>query len=96
MADADGDPSAYQKLFGKLFAKDNPAKDNPAKDNPAPATPAAEAAVVPEPVKLAHAASTVSPKPAAKAHAVKTAKVEARAEAKPTLRKGEAEGKAKP
>ena len=96
VADADGDPSAYQKLFGKLFAKDNPAKDNPAKDNPAPATPAAEAAVVPEPVKLAHAASTVSPKPAAKAHAVKTAKVEARAEAKPTLRKGEAEGKAKP
>ncbi|MGT2480098.1 L,D-transpeptidase family protein [Methylobacterium oryzae CBMB20] len=91
VADADGDPSAYQKLFGKLFAKDNPAKDNPA-----PATPAAEAAVVPEPVKLAHAASTVSPKPAAKAHAVKTAKVEARAEAKPTLRKGEAEGKAKP
>jgi murein L,D-transpeptidase YafK len=92
VADADGDPSAYQKLFGKLFAKDNPAP-------PAPATPAVDATVVPEPVKLAHAAEKVSPKPV-KAHAVKTAKVEAKvegkAETKPALRKGEPEGKAKP
>jgi murein L,D-transpeptidase YafK len=91
VADADGDPSAYQKLFGKLFAKDNPAPT-------APPTPAVDAAVVPEPVKLAHAAETASPKPAAKAHAVRTAKVEAKteakADAKPALRKGD--DKAKP
>ncbi|KOX60803.1 murein L,D-transpeptidase YafK [Methylobacterium fujisawaense] len=89
VADADGDPSSYQKLFGQLFAKDKPA---PA----APPTPAVDAAVVPEPVKLAHAAEKVAPK-AAKAHAVKTAKVEGKidgkAEAKPALRKGEPEGR---
>ncbi|AIQ90019.1 MULTISPECIES: murein L,D-transpeptidase family protein [Methylobacterium] len=97
VADADGDPSSYQKLFGQLFAKDKPA---PA----APPTPAVDAAVVPEPVKLAHAAEKVAPK-AAKAHAVKTAKVEGKidgkaeakaegkVEAKPALRKGEPEGR---
>ncbi|MGX9980517.1 L,D-transpeptidase family protein [Methylobacterium fujisawaense] len=89
VADADGDPSSYQKLFGQLFAKDKPA---PA----APPTPAVDAAVVSEPVKLAHAAEKVAPK-AAKAHAVKTAKVEGKidgkAEAKPALRKGEPEGR---
>ncbi|MFF9551710.1 L,D-transpeptidase family protein [Methylobacterium fujisawaense] len=89
VADADGDPSSYQKLFGQLFAKDKPA---PA----APPTPAVDAAVVPEPVKLAHAAEKVAPK-AAKAHAVKTAKVEGKidgkAEAKPALRKVEPEGR---
>ncbi|MGU3665862.1 L,D-transpeptidase family protein [Methylobacterium sp. A49B] len=93
VADADGDPSSYQKLFGKLFAKDNPA--------PSP-TPAVDAAVVPEPVKVAHAVEA-PPKPNAKAHTaahpMKTAKVEAKgdgkAEAKLALRKGEAE-KSKP
>ncbi|KAA0125093.1 hypothetical protein CIW48_05030 [Methylobacterium sp. P1-11] len=89
VADADGDSSSYQKLFGQLFAKDKPA---PA----APPTPAVDAAVVPEPVKLAHAAETVAPK-VAKTHAVKTAKVDskgdAKAEAKPALRKGEPEGR---
>ena len=93
VADADGDPSSYQKLFGKLFAKDDPAAQ------PATPTPAVDAVVVPEPVKLAHAAEKVAPKPAAKAHMVKTAKVEAKdggkAESKPVLRKGEA-AKAKP
>ena len=29
VADADGDPSAYQKLFGKMFSKDNPAPTAP-------------------------------------------------------------------
>jgi murein L,D-transpeptidase YafK len=95
VADADGDSSSYQKLFGQLFAKD---KDKPAPA--APATPAVDAAVVPEPVKLAHAAEKVAPK-AAKVHAVKTAKVESKgeakgdvkAEAKPALRKGEPEGR---
>ncbi|WP_457106434.1 L,D-transpeptidase family protein [Methylobacterium sp. P5_C11] len=94
VADADGDPSSYQKLFGQLFPKDKPA---PA----APATPAVDAAVVPEPVKLAHAAEKVAPKVVAKAHAVKTAKVEgkadgkgdAKADAKPALRKGEPEAR---
>ena len=98
VADADGDPSSYQKLMGSLFDKDKPA---------APPIPAAEAAPVPVPVKVAHAAERASPKPAAKTqaakpqaavHAVKTAKVEAkgdRAEAKPALRKGEGD-KAKP
>jgi murein L,D-transpeptidase YafK len=85
VADADGDPSSYQKLFGKLFAKDAPA---PA----APATPAVDATVVPEPVKLAHAADKVAPK-SAKAHAVKTAKAEAKADPKPALRKGGPEGR---
>lgn len=92
VADADGDPSSYQKMFGKLFAKDDPAPV-------APPTPAVDATVVPEPVKLAHAAEKVAPKTAAKVHAVKTAKVEPKAEgkadAKPALRKSEAE-KAKP
>ncbi|MCJ2053277.1 murein L,D-transpeptidase family protein [Methylobacterium sp. J-070] len=100
VADADGDPSSYQKLFGKLFAKDNPAPATPP-------TPAVDAAIVPEPVKLAHAADPLAPKPAAKAHtpphASKTAKVEAKvearaelkSEAKPALRKGEGD-KVKP
>ena len=95
VADADGDPSSYQKLLGSLFDKEKPA---------APATPAVDATVVPEPVKLARAAEKIAPKTAAKPHAVKTAKVEARAEAKPeiksdsklALRKGEPEAKAKP
>jgi murein L,D-transpeptidase YafK len=86
VADADGDASSYAKVFGKLFAKDTPA---PA----APSTPAVDATVVPEPVKLAHAADPAASKPAAKPHAVKTAKVEAKGtgktEAKPALRKGE-------
>ncbi|MEH3061345.1 MAG: murein L,D-transpeptidase [Methylobacterium radiotolerans] len=96
VADADGDASSYQKLFGQLFAKDKPA---PA----APAAPAVAAAVVPaaapEPAKVAHAAETVAPK-AARAHAVKTAKVEGKGESKadakaekPALRKGEPEGR---
>ncbi|MCJ2021617.1 hypothetical protein MKK84_30105 [Methylobacterium sp. E-065] len=92
VADADGDPSSYQKVFGKLFAKDDPASVTPP-------TPAVDATLMPEPVKLAHAAEKVAPKPIAKAHAVKTAKVEAKVagkvEAKPVLRKGEAD-KAKP
>jgi murein L,D-transpeptidase YafK len=88
VADADGDPSSYQKLFGKLFAKDTPAP-------PTPPTPAVDATVVPEPVKLAHAAEKVAPKPAAKGHAVKTAKVEAKADARAALRKGD-QDKAKP
>jgi murein L,D-transpeptidase YafK len=90
VADADGDPSSYQKLLGTLFDK----------EKPAPATPAVDATVVPEPVKLAHAAEKVAPKAAAKPHAVKTAKVEAKAETKPdvkpALRKGEPDAKAKP
>ncbi|MBE7200922.1 MAG: hypothetical protein INR70_24390, partial [Parafilimonas terrae] len=98
VADADGDPSSYSKLFGKLFAKDSPA---PA----APPTPAADAALVPEPAKPTQAIAAAAPKQAAKghvaAHTVKTAKVEAKVEAKddakakPALRKGEAD-KAKP
>jgi hypothetical protein len=94
VADADGDPSSYSKLFGKLFAKDSPA---PA----APPTPAVDAALVPEPAKPTQAIAAAAPKQAAKghvaAHTVKTAKVEAKddAKAKPALRKGEAD-KAKP
>ncbi|GJE10215.1 MULTISPECIES: L,D-transpeptidase family protein [Methylobacterium] len=102
VADADGDPSSYSKLFGKMFAKDTP----PSAPPPTP-TPAVDAVVVPEPVQVAHAAGPASPKPAARAHApahpVKTAKVEPKGEAKPeakggakpVLRKAEAE-KAKP
>ncbi|MCJ2085753.1 murein L,D-transpeptidase [Methylobacterium sp. E-005] len=93
VADADGDPSSYQKLFGQLFIKDDRAP------KPAPPTPTVDALVVPEPVKLAHAAEKVAPKPAAKAHAVKTAKADGtgdgKAGAKPALRKGEVD-KAKP
>ncbi len=95
VADADGDASSYQKLFGQLFAKDKPA---PA----APPAPPVDAAAAPEPAKLAHAAETGAPR-AAKAHAVRTARVEAKgdgkgkgdgkAEAKPALRKGEPEGR---
>jgi hypothetical protein len=86
VADADGDPSSYQKLMGSLFDK----------EKPTPATPAVDATVVPEPVKLAHAAEPLAPKAAAKPHAVKTAKVEPKADPKLVLRKGEPEAKAKP
>ncbi|QEE39290.1 MULTISPECIES: murein L,D-transpeptidase family protein [unclassified Methylobacterium] len=97
VADADGDPSSYQKLMGSLFSKEKPA---------APATPAVDAAVVPEPVKLAHDADKLAPKATAKPHAVKTAKVEGKVEGKVdakaaaspklVLRKGEPDVKAKP
>ncbi|MDP4003784.1 murein L,D-transpeptidase family protein [Methylobacterium sp. NEAU K] len=80
VADAEGDPSSYQKLLGKLFAKDAP---------PAPATPAADAAIAPEPARSAHAAEPAGTKPSAKPHAVKTAKVEPKA----ALRKGEPEAR---
>jgi hypothetical protein len=90
VADADGDPSSYQKVFSKLFAKDEPS---------APRTPTVDATLVPEPVKLAHAAGKVAPKPAAKAHMVKTATVEGKGDgkvdAKPAHRKGGAD-QAKP
>lgn len=76
VADADGDPSAYQKLLGTLFKK----------EAAAPATPATDAAVAPEPVKLAHAEKTphtekAMSKPAApKAQAVKVVNAEAKPE----------------
>jgi murein L,D-transpeptidase YafK len=47
VADADGDLSAFRKVFGGLAGKDGP--------EPAPATPAVEAATV-EPAKQVHAA----------------------------------------
>ncbi|KAB1072803.1 L,D-transpeptidase family protein [Methylobacterium planeticum] len=76
VADADGDPSAYQKVFGTLFGKAAPA--------PTPATPAVDAALPaqPEPTPVqaarnAHAAAHPARK--APAPVVKSAKVEAKA-----------------
>jgi murein L,D-transpeptidase YafK len=83
VADADGDPSAYGKVFGNLFGK------APA---PTPATPAVEAALPAEPapvqaVKSAHAAAHPARK--APAPVVKSAKVEAKVETKPDAKAAE-------
>ncbi len=83
VADADGDPSSYQKLFGTLFAKNNAAATTPP-------TPAVDATLVPEPVTLAKGADTVSTKHTVKAHAAP-----AKAEGKIALAKSQPDGKAK-
>ncbi|WP_336487317.1 murein L,D-transpeptidase family protein [Methylobacterium nigriterrae] len=58
VADAEGDPSAYRKLFGNLFDKAAPAPATPAVD--AAAVPAAPASEPAKPVKTAHAARPAS------------------------------------
>ncbi|MCJ2136147.1 murein L,D-transpeptidase [Methylobacterium sp. J-026] len=83
VADADGDPSSYQKLFGTLFAKNSAAPTTPP-------TPAVDATLVPEPVKLAKVADAVSPKHVVKAHATP-----AKGQGKIALAKTQPEGKPK-
>lgn len=98
VADADGDSSAYQKLFGKLFAKDGATKDGamkdgPTEDSPAPNLPPPVAAAT-ESVKLAHAVEKVAPKHTGKAHTATAAKSEPRAAGK--LASGKAQPEARP
>ncbi len=66
VADADGDASSYQKLLGSLFRK----------EAAAPATPATDAAVAPEPLKLAHAGKPAGKAVAPKDRVVKTVRAE--------------------
>ena len=86
VADADGDMSAYQKVFGNLFNKGTPAPATPAAD--AATAPAAAAVMVPEPSKTARAApvaKTAHAAPAAQSRKepAKPARVEAKPDTKP-------------
>ena len=93
VADAEGDPSAYQKLLGSLFGK--------GKDAPSP-TPAADAATMAaaqpaaEPAPSSAAAHHAAAKPVAKPASKSAAKPATSSEAKPAANGPKAETHPKP